>query len=136
MPVSYLLVHGRAQVIWLTVAHGEGFIPRWVNSSDSLWMTAYANVSTEVLTGELQFGLGAGRDGCPFHKDQPGGRDYKVLSENHVEQQNTWKETQKCCRETTSEQSNQISQDHLPRRIVLEIGNGKWKKKKIKYSEV
>lgn len=44
----------------------------------------------EFLTSEVQFGLGAGRDGCPLHRANQG-TDSKICTESHVEQQNMWK---------------------------------------------
>lgn len=46
----------------------------------------------EFLTSEVQFGLGAGRDGCPLHRANLG-TDSKTCTESHVEQQNMWKYT-------------------------------------------
>lgn len=62
---------------WFTVTCGEGFIRRQGKTpSDSLWMQAHANVllPQSFLTGEVQFGPGAGRDGCPLHRADRGTR--------------------------------------------------------------
>lgn len=74
MPVSHQAVCGAAQVIWLAAERAERFARRRVNSSDSLWMEAHANAHTEALTGELQFGPGAEREGCPLHGASQGTR--------------------------------------------------------------
>lgn len=74
MPVSHQAVRGAAQVIWLAAERAERFMQRWVNSSDSLWMKAHANAHTEVLTGEVQFGPGAEREGRPLHRAKQGTR--------------------------------------------------------------
>lgn len=59
-----------------SVKSSEGFIQGWVNPSDSLWMQAHANVLLPqrvfFLTGDVQFGLGAGSEGGLSHRANQG----------------------------------------------------------------
>lgn len=71
-----LLLHssGDLAVCLYTVKSSEGFIQGWVNPSDSLWMQAHANVLLPqrgffFVTGDVQFGLGAGSKGGLLYRD-------------------------------------------------------------------
>ncbi len=79
-----------AQRLWC-----EGFMRRHQGKPQWQFVDAgpcKCGASTEVLTGEVQFCPGAGRDGCPLHRPSRG-RGSKACPESHVGPQNTWKHT-------------------------------------------